>query len=104
MAPALDRRHMLRQSGLGLGTLALAMMSGEKARSADPLSPKIPGDRPRAKRLIHLFMNGGPSHLDSFDPKPELARFAGKPLPGPVPTTERATGAAMPSPFTRQRW
>jgi len=101
---ALHRRHMLRASGTGLGALAMAMMNAGRAASADPLVPKAPAHAPRARRLIHLFMNGGPSHLDSFDPKPELARHAGKPFPGPVPATERATGAAMPSPFRFRQW
>jgi hypothetical protein len=58
--------------------------------------PHFPG---KAKHVIHLFMNGGPSHVDTFDPKPALARFAGKPLPNPNLRTERRTGAAFPSPF-----
>ena len=53
---------------------------------------------PRAKHIIHLFMNGGPSHVDTFDPKPALQRWAGKELPFNLPT-ERKTGAAFPSPF-----
>jgi hypothetical protein len=53
--------------------------------------------------VIHLFMNGGPSHLDTFDPKPALARFAGRTLPRPNLRTERRTGAAFPSPFRFRR-
>jgi hypothetical protein len=55
--------------------------------------------RRKAKRVIHLFMNGGPSHLDTFDPKPSLEKYAGKALPTPNLQTERKTGAAFPSPF-----
>ena len=66
---------------------------------ANPLVPKAPHFRPRAKRIIHLFMNGGPSHVDTFDPKPALQRFAGKMLPVPNLATERKTGAAFPSPY-----
>ncbi len=99
-----DRRCLLRQSGLGLGALALGMMDADTVRADDPLYPKMSGHVPRARRLIHLFMNGGPSHIDSFDPKPQLAKYAGKPLPGPVPVTERVTGAAMPSPFRFRKW
>jgi hypothetical protein len=61
--------------------------------------PKPPQFRARAKRIIHLFMNGGPSHVDTFDPKPALARYAGKALPMGTLPTERRTGAAFPSPF-----
>src|SRR3954453_8185042 len=55
--------------------------------------------RSRAKRVIHLFMNGGPSQVDTFDPKPALEKYAGKQLPTPNLKTERRTGAAMPSPY-----
>src|SRR5262249_11376484 len=55
--------------------------------------------RPRATRVIHIYLNGGPSQVDTFDPKPALAKYAGKPLPSGNLTTERHTGAALPSPF-----
>ena len=58
---------------------------------------------PKAKRVIHFFLNGGPSHVDTFDPKPALKRHEGKPLPKTF-ITERKTGAAFPSPFTFQRY
>ncbi|MCY2938534.1 MAG: DUF1501 domain-containing protein [Planctomycetota bacterium] len=80
-----------------MGLLALRAMAAEQ--SSNPLAPRQPAFRPKARRLIHLFMNGGPSHIDSFDPKPELAKYAGKPLPGPRLLTERATGSGFPSPF-----
>ncbi len=54
----------------------------------------------KAKQVIHLFMNGGPSHVDTFDPKPALEQYAGKPVPSGNPKTERKTGGAFPSPFT----
>ncbi|MEQ1842405.1 MAG: DUF1501 domain-containing protein, partial [Verrucomicrobiales bacterium] len=57
----------------------------------------------KAKRVIHFFLNGGPSHVDTFDPKPALAKYAGKPLATTL-TTERKTGAAFPSPFQFQRY
>jgi hypothetical protein len=57
-----------------------------------------------AKRVIHFFLNGGPSHVDTFDPKPSLAKYAGQPLPGEYVRTERKTGAAFPSPFKFQRY
>jgi hypothetical protein len=69
-----------------------------------PLAPRGPHFPAKAKRVIHLFMNGGPSHVDTFDPKPALAKYAGQALPMPNLRTERRTGAAFPSPFTFQRY
>mgnify|MGYP002037751835 FL=1 len=80
-----------------MGALGLGAMA--QATTGNPLSPRPPHFRPRAKRIIHLFMNGGPSHVDTFDPKPELARYAGEMLPMRNLPTERKTGAALPSPF-----
>jgi hypothetical protein len=54
--------------------------------------------------VVHFFLNGGPSHVDTFDPKPALAKYAGKPLPGEYLRTERKTGAAFPSPFKFSRY
>src|SRR6202023_191814 len=106
----------------GMGALALGDLLAERgllgqaARAADassgatpsrsslssigainPLAPRASPLRARAKRVVHLFMNGGPSHVDTFDPKPMLDKFAGKPLPTPNLPTERKTGAAFPS-------
>ncbi|MBL4885008.1 MAG: DUF1501 domain-containing protein [Planctomycetaceae bacterium] len=63
-------------------------------------SPHFPG---KAKRVIHFFLNGGPSHVDTFDPKPALQKYAGKPAPINL-TTERKTGNAFPSPFKFKRY
>jgi hypothetical protein len=107
------RREFLCRSGMGFGALALAGVMGEAgmlsvAHAADPslnpLTPKQPHFPGKAQRVIHLFMNGGPSHVDTFDPKPALARFAGKPLPRPNLRTERKTGAAFPSPFAFRKY
>jgi hypothetical protein len=104
----LTRRQWLCRSGMGFAALGLAGLMAEQgllapsaraATSVNPLAPKAPHFPARAKRVIHLFMNGGPSHLDTFDPKPALARIAGKPLPKGNLRTERKTGAAFPSPF-----
>jgi hypothetical protein len=82
---------------MGLGALGLgSILNGA---SHNPLLPKAPHYRPKAKRLIHLFMNGGPSHVDTFDPKPSLRKYAGKMLPMPNLPTERKTGAAFACPF-----
>jgi hypothetical protein len=107
------RREMLRRCGMGFGALGLAQLLNEQGLLADPPVPPDPAHPPaprpphfpgRARRVIHLFMNGGPSHVDTFDPKPSLARFAGRPLPMPNLRTERRTGAAFPSPFRFQRY
>ncbi len=78
----LSRRRWLAQLGAGFGGLALsAMLAEESAGTENPLAPRPPHFRPRVRRVIMLFMFGGPSHLDTFDPKPRLARDSGHPLP-----------------------
>src|SRR5688572_836922 len=84
MTPASDRRHFLRTAGAGFGSLALAAMLADEGTlfaEIDPLAPKKPHFPARAKRVIFLFMFGGPSHVDTFDPKPGLARLHGQKLP-----------------------
>jgi hypothetical protein len=99
---------MLRTSGLGLGWLGAASLLAEEAgpttTGAVPttLTSRQPHFPSRARSIIHLFANGGPSHLDTFDPKPALARYAGRAIPGAL-KTERRTGAALPSPFSFKR-
>src|SRR6266404_8960873 len=95
--PRLSRRDFLARAGMGLGAVSLGALA--HAQPASPLAPHAPHFPPKAKRVIHFFLNGGPSHVDTFDPKPALARFAGQPLPGEYLRTERKTGAAFPSPF-----
>ena len=70
----------------------------------NPLAPREPHFPAKAKHVIHLFMNGGPSHVDTFDPKPALDKYAGQNLPTENLRTERKTGAAMPSPFTFRKY
>ena len=96
----LSRREMIRRSGIGFGTAALGSLLADSAAGErkSPMAPQPPHFTPKAKRVIHLFMNGGPSHVDTFDPKPALAKNAGKELPFNLPT-ERKTGAAFPSPY-----
>lgn len=107
MRAAINRREWLARSGIGFGAVALSAMLAEDAAKAagatSPVAAKQPHFPARAKRVIHLFMNGGPSHVDTFDPKPALARYAGKELPVPNLPTERKTGAAFPSPFKFQK-
>jgi Protein of unknown function (DUF1501) len=77
-----SRRDFLRLAGGGFGALALSALAvAEEKASADPLAPKVPQFPAKAKRVIFLFMEGGPSHVDLFDPKPELTKQHGKPLP-----------------------
>ena len=97
---------------MGLGSLALANCWRSPAAAppaeygldpANPLAARAPHFPAKAKHVIHLFMNGGPSHVDTFDPKPSLAKYAGKDLPFHL-STERKTGAAFPSPFKFQKY
>src|SRR6186713_3354362 len=73
----ISRRRMLQRMASGFGMLGLAGLLGSRAASAASVlsSPHL---RPRAKRVIFLFMNGGPSHVDTFDPKPALMKFEGQ--------------------------
>src|SRR5579862_9420168 len=104
---ALTRRDFLHRCGMGMGAIGLAnLLSGLEwpaTASAEnyvsPLLPKAPPFPGKAKRVLHIFANGGPSHVDTFDPKPLLEKYKGKKLPQENPATERKTGAALPSPF-----
>ena len=90
--------------GLALsGILSQALGLPPLAPSTHPLAPKAPHFAPKAKRVIHLFMNGGPSHVDTFDPKPALAKYHGQELPMHL-STERKTGAAFQSPFAFKKY
>ena len=101
--PVLSRRDLLSQSAGGFGMLALAALMGEEAKAegnANPLAPKAPMFPARAKRVIFLFMHGGPSQVDTFDPKPLLTRDNGKPYSGPRPRVVFAqTGNLLKSPW-----
>lgn len=94
---------------MGMGGVALGGILGQALglqaaeTSLNPLAPKAPHFPAKAKRVIHLFMNGGPSHVDTFDPKPSLAKYHGKELPVHF-NTERKTGAAFQSPFAFQKY
>ena len=111
------RREFLTRSGLGLGALSLTTLGSPSGASVElspgslagpasisPLAPRSPHFAPRARRVVHFFLNGGPSQVDTFDPKPALAKYAGQPLPGRYLRTERKTGAALPSPFRFSRY
>src|SRR5579872_4859404 len=74
----LTRRDMLLRTGRGFGAVALAGLL--EASETNPLAPKKPMLPAKAKSVIYLFMHGGVSHVDTFDPKPELTRHTGQPL------------------------
>ncbi len=102
----LTRRDFLQRCGMGFGALAMgSVLAGNShaAESLNPLAPKLPPLPAKAKNVIHLFMNGGPSHVDTFDPKPQLTAYHGKAVPLDL-KTERKTGAAFKSPFTFQKY
>src|SRR5436190_4724781 len=103
----LNRRQMLRRFANGFGLLGLSGLLAEDflssalaASPANPLAVKSPMFPAKAKRVIFLFMSGGPSHVDLFDPKPKLAEMNGKPLPFEKPRLERVkTGNLLASPW-----
>jgi hypothetical protein len=104
----MTRREILRRTGMGMGAMSLAMLLGETMASSpalaaadvargsrdarSSLAPRRPHFAGKAKRVIHIFAGGGPSHVDTFDPKPTLAQFSDQTLPG-------LRGLAYPSPF-----
>jgi Protein of unknown function (DUF1501) len=100
---SISRRDLFQKFAHGFGSVALAGLLAEETRSepsADPLSPKPPHFAARAKRVIFLFMHGGVSHVDTFDPKPKLREMNGKPLPFAKPKFEFApTGNLLASPW-----
>ena len=81
--PPLTRRQILQQAGAGFGSLALQSLLGADGLLANPnpMAPRPPHFAPKAKSVIFLFMYGGPSHVDLFDPKPALAKYHGRPIP-----------------------
>jgi hypothetical protein len=102
----IKRRNFLMQASGGLGSIALASILSEEAfgadnKATDSLAPKNPHHKPRANSVIWLFMEGGPSHLDTFDPKPALDRLAGKPMPEsfgrPLTAMGTASNTIMPT-------
>jgi Protein of unknown function (DUF1501) len=110
--PPYTRRQLLQRSGMGFGMLGLAgvlesaglLAQPAPATPVNPLAPRASHFPGRARRVVHLFMNGGPSQVDTFDPKPLLDSYHGRPLPRTNLRTERRTGAAMRSPFAFGRF
>src|SRR6266498_1334472 len=114
---SLSRREALSRIACGFGGVALAGLLAEEGRAEDgrakpgrspgqdPLAPKKPHFAPKAKRVIFLFMHGGVSHVDSFDPKPKLATMNGKPLPFAKPQFEfGGTGNLLASPWKFRKY
>ncbi len=107
----LTRREMLGRMGNGFATLGLMSVLGGSAfasqtkssASSNPLLPRKPHFPGKAKRVIFLFMNGGPSQVDTFDPKPALIKYNGQVVPLNL-TTERRTGAALASPYQFKKY
>ncbi len=109
--PPLTRREALCRIGGGFGMFTLAGLLGESVTQAaagrsgrGPLAVKPTHFAAKARHVIFLFMNGGPSQVDTFDPKPMLAKFHGQEMPGGNPKTERKTGTLMKSPFSFKRY
>jgi hypothetical protein len=108
----ISRRESLHRVGTGLGVLGLAgilAQDGALAHAVDqdsnnPLASKLAHFAPRAKHVIHLFMNGGPSQVDTFDPKPALEKYNGQRPPNAELKTERKTGGLLMSPFQFRKY
>jgi hypothetical protein len=118
----MSRRKALCQAGTGMGILGLFGLLGDSgyigtaAQAGGPgvgkealpirgsLSPRAPHFPAKVKHVIHIYLNGGPSQVDTFDPKPLLKRYEGKMLPQGNLTTERKTGTALPSPFRFKKY
>jgi hypothetical protein len=115
MSPLISRRQLLQSTSLG--SIALASLLNDSssaagataARDDSPLAEREPHFQPRVKRVIHLFMNGGPSQMDTFDRKPKLNQLDGEPLPESVrqqlqPTQRKRAGNLFGSPFKFKRY
>jgi len=107
---ATNRRDFLTRAGMGFGGLALSAMLADEARAESPaidplrpLAPRPPHLAPTAKSVIFLFMEGGPSHIDLFDPKPELTKRAGQPLPASFGKVFTAMGVGGNNLFASRR-
>ena len=97
----MDRRDFLATMGSGFGMLGLR--GSLEAAVFDPMAVRQPHFTPKAKHVIFLFLNGGMSQVDTFDPKPALAKWDGTPMPGPKIKTDRASGNLMRSPWSFSR-
>lgn len=106
-AQPITRRDALRTMGCGFGYLSLASLVGgslARAEASKDRAPWMITDKPKAKHVIFLFMNGGLSQIDSFDYKPALEKYHGQPMPGGDLAHERKTGNIMKSPFSFKKY
>ena len=97
----MTRRHLLKTTGTGFGMIGLANLIAADAAS---LNPKTPHHAAKAKQVVFLFLNGAPSQVDTFDPKPALAKYHGQPIPGDYPKAKQERGTLMQSPFAFKRY
>src|SRR5207237_6888 len=97
----LSRRQLVQALGGGLGALGLASLLAPEAAAAEAV--RLPHFKPRARRIIQLFMNGGPFGPDLFDPKPAINQYAGQRPTAVQLRTENQTGGLMPVPFQYRR-
>src|ERR1051325_5230626 len=106
--PPLTRREALGKFATGFGMAGFASVANHPLAAAEtsgnPWTPKVPHFAPKAKHIIVIFLQGGLSQIDSFDYKPLLDKYDGKPLPYETPRTEFATGNLMKSPFRFQKY
>ena len=97
----MTRRNLLKTTGTGFGMIGLANLLAADAAS---LNPKTPHHAAKAKQVIFLFLNGAPSQVDTFDPKPALTKYHGQPIPGDYPKAKQERGTLMQSPFAFKRY
>lgn len=102
----ISRREALQTLGTGFGMVGLAntLAAATDAPFGASLEPKKPHFAPKAKQVIFLFLNGGPSQVDTFDPKPALKKYHGQPIPGDYPKAKQERGTLMQSPFSFSRY
>ena len=101
----MTRREALQKVGTGFGMVGLAnALAAEETSFGASLDPKAPHFAPKAKQVIFLFLNGGPSQVDTFDPKPALKKYHGQPIPGDYPKAKQERGTLMQSPFSFSRY
>src|SRR5260370_6885012 len=91
-------------AGFGIAGLAQVLNANRPPSPSNPLAPKPPHFSAKAKHVIFLFLNGGPSQVDTFDPKPMLSKYSGQPLPSGNLKTERKTGNLLKSPFSFRKY
>ncbi len=101
----MTRRDLLKNTGTGFGMVGLAnLLASQAVADSGSLVPKAPHFAPKAKQVIFIFLNGGPSQVDTFDPKPALAKYNGQPIPGDYPKAKQERGTLMQSPFAFKRY